>query len=255
MQVTGSGGSDVRRRVLLLDDDRPYLRSADRALRQDFDVVTEFDPRIALERVREERVDIIVSDFQMPQMDGLRFLTQARDERPECRRILNSAYEDAVFEKAVEVSLIETVLSKSHGIAGLTDYLRKPRGYGALGTSAEAPRAKPLVEMSRFLAVTAGEPATTIQLIDLFLGDTDERVAEIESSLVNGDHDRLARQLHMLLGSCMTVGAAALAASAQRLSDERDTESAPQRLVELQRDFERTRVALLRLRSEAEQVR
>jgi DNA-binding NtrC family response regulator len=68
----------------------------------------------ALEALQEEPVDVIVSDFMMPGMDGITFLRNARDIRPMTSRILLTGYADK--ENAI----------RAINEAGLYHYLEKP---------------------------------------------------------------------------------------------------------------------------------
>ena len=63
------------RRVLVVDDD-PTIRYilTETLLDEGFDVVTAPDGQVALERVQEHPPDLILLDYQMPQLDGPRFV-------------------------------------------------------------------------------------------------------------------------------------------------------------------------------------
>ena len=60
----------------------------------DPNVVTFTSPVEALEYLREHPIDLMISDFRMPEMDGAAFLTQARELQPNSARIIISAYAD-----------------------------------------------------------------------------------------------------------------------------------------------------------------
>jgi len=71
-------------RVLLVDDEQDLLEQAKVFLEKnntDFDVYTVKYPDKALDKIKEDSFDIIVSDYQMPRMDGLEFLRTIREER------------------------------------------------------------------------------------------------------------------------------------------------------------------------------
>lgn len=62
-------------RVCLVDDDRLCLRIVERMLRRcNYEVATCARASDALQRLREERFDLVLSDVYMPDMDGLRLL-------------------------------------------------------------------------------------------------------------------------------------------------------------------------------------
>jgi DNA-binding NtrC family response regulator len=84
-------------RVVIVDDDEGILT----ALRQLIELSEEtyqlhtFDkPREALSFVRDNEVDLVLSDFLMPGMDGMELLHEVRVLRPEVTRIILTGYAD-----------------------------------------------------------------------------------------------------------------------------------------------------------------
>ncbi len=70
-------------KILLVDDDTEYLDLEERFLRKVnplFNPVGVESARDALERIRDDGFDIIVSDYMMPDIDGLEFLRILREE-------------------------------------------------------------------------------------------------------------------------------------------------------------------------------
>jgi len=103
-------------RVLHVDDDGEFLATASERLERADDglsVTTEDDPGAALGRLAD--VDCIVSDYQMPGIDGLRLFEAVRDEQPDLPFILFTG------EGSEEIAA-EAVS------AGVTDYLQKDVG-------------------------------------------------------------------------------------------------------------------------------
>ncbi len=92
--MTGSG------LVLLVEDEEPVRRLAARALkRQGFDVLEAGSGVEALEVMREVdgKVDLVVSDIVMPEMDGPTLLKELRKQQPDMKLIFISGYaEDAL---------------------------------------------------------------------------------------------------------------------------------------------------------------
>lgn len=67
----------------------------------------------ALEILATEKVGLIVSDYKMPGMDGLEFLTKARQVAPEAPRILITAYPELnVAVRAINEAQIQNFLTK-----------------------------------------------------------------------------------------------------------------------------------------------
>ena len=77
-------------------------------------------PREALEFVRAEAADLVLSDFLMPEMDGLAFLSEVRDARPMVPRIILTGYAD----KGSAIKAINDI--------GLFQYIEKPWDNDAL---------------------------------------------------------------------------------------------------------------------------
>ena len=102
-------------RVLHVDDNEQILNLTATYLErksETISIVSETDPSKALELIDEKRIDCIVSDFDMPQMDGLKFLEAVRAEHPELPFILFTG-------KGSEEIASEAIS------AGVTDYLQK----------------------------------------------------------------------------------------------------------------------------------
>ncbi|MDF3936116.1 response regulator [Pseudomonas citronellolis] len=111
---TGQAQPGGLTRILFVDDEERILRSLAMQFRRHYDVLTETDPRRALERLRSESIQILVSDQRMPQMSGSELLAQAREIAPDCLRILLTGYSD--LDAAVE--------ALNNG--GIFRYLTKP---------------------------------------------------------------------------------------------------------------------------------
>lgn len=76
-------------RILIVDDDPTTLLPLRALLEADGYKVEPFDdPTKALERARRGGVDIIISDYEMPRLDGLQFLRRVRILLPDSVRIL-----------------------------------------------------------------------------------------------------------------------------------------------------------------------
>ena len=91
-------------RILLVDDESGVLNALQRLLRLTPLVVRgeEWRPRVdvftspveALRSAAECAYDLVVSDFRMPEMDGVAVLRRMRDLQPDCARVILSGYTD-----------------------------------------------------------------------------------------------------------------------------------------------------------------
>lgn len=81
--------SNVRPKILIVDDDEMLLRSLKRILKGHYEIQCEHNPYRALVALEDDGpFAAIVSDLTMPGVDGIDFLERARDEAPETPRIL-----------------------------------------------------------------------------------------------------------------------------------------------------------------------
>lgn len=83
-----------RATVLFVDDERNILMSLRALFRDTYRVLSTTDPLEALQIVRRETVDVIVSDQRMPQMLGAELLRRVREVSPGTMRILLTGYSD-----------------------------------------------------------------------------------------------------------------------------------------------------------------
>ena len=102
--------------VIVVDDEEIVLVSIRSFLQleTDYDVRTFQSPLEALEHLREVTPDVVISDFLMPNMNGLEFLINVKKIYPDVPRVLLTAYADK--ENAI----------KGINEAGLYQYVQKP---------------------------------------------------------------------------------------------------------------------------------
>lgn len=101
---------------MLVDDEPMVLRSIESflAMETEYRVVSFESPVEALAAFQKQPPDVVVSDFLMPGMNGLEFLTRAKAINPETPRIILTGYADK--ENAI----------KGINDVGLYHYLEKP---------------------------------------------------------------------------------------------------------------------------------
>ncbi|OGR90920.1 MAG: hypothetical protein A2992_01690 [Elusimicrobia bacterium RIFCSPLOWO2_01_FULL_59_12] len=103
-----------KKRILVVDDDqtmRMLLREILNGRR--YEVLEAQNGQEALERIRREPIDLVITDRSMPSMGGLELLQVLRDENRGIPTLLISAYGD------------EALWAAAIGL-GAEDYLLKP---------------------------------------------------------------------------------------------------------------------------------
>jgi DNA-binding NtrC family response regulator len=103
-------------RVLLVDDEEMVITSirAFLSLETEYEILAQTRPEDALRRLDEAPVDVIVTDYLMPRMNGLQLLAEAKKRQPEAARVLLTGHAD-------KQSAIEAI-----NAVGLYQYLEKP---------------------------------------------------------------------------------------------------------------------------------
>ena len=87
--------------VLFVDDESHVLSALRRSLRREsFDCLFAEGPDEALEILKENEVDLVVSDHLMPSMDGLTFLKLVKDIYPHIVRVVLTGHAD--LQMAIE---------------------------------------------------------------------------------------------------------------------------------------------------------
>jgi CheY-like chemotaxis protein len=81
-------------RVLFVDDEPALLTGLSELFCGEYAVYTSANALGGLAILESERIEVVVSDFKMPGMDGLAFLIEVRRRHPEIIRILMTAYAD-----------------------------------------------------------------------------------------------------------------------------------------------------------------
>ncbi|MGE4498331.1 MAG: diguanylate cyclase [Deferribacterales bacterium] len=77
----------MKNRILFVDDDKFILDTFRRTFRE-FDITLCDSPVKALEMMREEAFDVVISDYKMPKMDGVEFIRRASEINPDSIRIM-----------------------------------------------------------------------------------------------------------------------------------------------------------------------
>ncbi len=100
--------------VVIVDDEDKILRALERELRDQSRVIKTFsDVLVAAEYVASEQVDLVLSDYRMPNADGVSFLQVVKGLKPDSVRIIMSGVSDRSFlESAINDASIYRFIAK-----------------------------------------------------------------------------------------------------------------------------------------------
>ncbi len=102
--------------IVIVDDEEMVLTSLSSflLLETEYDVHTFTSAKKALDYINNNDIDLVISDYLMPEMDGITFLGHVRNVKPEVPRIILTGYADK--ENAI----------KAINEVGLFQYIEKP---------------------------------------------------------------------------------------------------------------------------------
>lgn len=102
-------------KILIVDDEPDNLALLYRTLRGKYDIAKSTSPLAALEMLKQERFNCILSDHKMPEMDGVEFLKRSYDIAPDTMRLLVTAYTDAgILIDAINYAKIYRYIKKPY---------------------------------------------------------------------------------------------------------------------------------------------
>jgi two-component system, probable response regulator PhcQ len=121
-------------RIMLVDDEPNILKSLRRCITtmpgdtfMDLPIIETFDkPRAALKRAAECAFDLVISDWRMPELNGIAFLSEFIRIQPDVARIILSGYGDFLSEaSAINRVKIFVFINKPWDSAELAVLLRR----------------------------------------------------------------------------------------------------------------------------------
>jgi DNA-binding response OmpR family regulator len=162
-------------KVLIIEDEETLAKTLADKLRADsFTVITAFDGEAGLEKIREERPDLIVLDIMLPKLDGLSL----------CRIVRRDTATAHI--PIIMLTARGTEVDKIVGLeSGADDYVVKPLALGEF-----------LARVRAVMRRAPGRPALQDELVsnDLILSLTGRRLfkGDEETKLSNKEFDLLA---------------------------------------------------------------
>ena len=114
----------MAKHILVIDDDKNIRRLYQAELTQaGFKVDCVSDAQEALNRVKPSRFDLAIVDIEMPGMSGLELLKELRQQAPDTRLILNTAY--SVYKADFNCWLADAYVVKSSNMNELIETIKE----------------------------------------------------------------------------------------------------------------------------------
>jgi two-component system response regulator HydG len=198
--------------VLVVDDDAANRVTMERILaREGYRVVHAESGREAMQLLRDERVDLVLTDLKMPGMSGLDLLKAARKVDPDLEVVVMTAY--GTVETAVEAMK-----------EGAYDFVSKPLRRLELVTTLKKALDKRLLQLEnrrlreRLAAVGEGEVIGRSNAMRALLDEVEQVAPSDATVLLSGESgtgkSRLARMIHQMSrrrnGKLVTLNCAAI---------------------------------------------
>ncbi|HYH00914.1 MAG TPA: response regulator, partial [Terriglobales bacterium] len=207
-----AGGRLVR--VLVAEDNVVNQRVATQMLaRHGYDAVLASNGKEVLEKLEQDRFDIVLMDIQMPEMDGYQATAEIRKKERTTGTHLPIVAMTAHAMKEARDRCIE---------AGMDGYVSKPiRGKELVETiesllppSTTTPpevAAEAITDMSAALGRVGGDEELLAELAGIFIEDLPRSVSELEGAVAQRDPERVRRAAHSIKGAVLNFGASAVA--------------------------------------------
>ncbi len=83
---------DKQLSILIIDDDPIYRRLSGSILKDRFNVFTAEMPSLGFEILKKQKIDFVICDYRLPQMNGIEVLEKLKKEFPHIETIMISDY-------------------------------------------------------------------------------------------------------------------------------------------------------------------
>ena len=234
----------MNRTILLVDDDTAMIAALRRELRHHgFLIHTADSATQALKMLREDSFQVVISDLQMPGMDGLDFLASVKQHWPQTVRLLMSGQSQLSSQQQAKCAqVVDKLLAKpwcretlirliNAAFSGqlraeqeTTDELSavsaaEPAPLQKTQTADNSLTAAPeLFDVRTFDKLCQGVGHAALpSLLAIFSNDTQLRSERLNSAIQQGDNALVKRQLHTIGSSSALYGLMRCSAAARKL--------------------------------------
>ncbi len=113
--------------VLFLDDEPSIIDGLQRLfMREDYGIFVTTSPAKAREMLKQEKIKVMVSDYRMPEISGVKFLREVKEQYPPIVKILFTGFTDfSAAEEAINIGEVYRFISKPWKTAELLSTIRQ----------------------------------------------------------------------------------------------------------------------------------
>jgi len=151
------GTENLKINILVLDDDPVYRNLIRSVLKERVNVFAVETPSVAFKVLKNEKIDILITDFKLPEMNGLKVLEKVKEEYPDIAVIMISSVGD-----------MDTVIGSLRN--GAADFLKKPFTTAEIWLSVE--RTRKLTELTENLSQYKKKSSLLADVVNNELGNT-----------------------------------------------------------------------------------
>jgi len=120
-------------KLLLVDDEQNILNALRRELESEYDIETFTNPADALERCQDTQFDLVISDYRMPDMNGIELLAEVARIQTDAARLLLSGQADIqVLVNAINKTHVYRFISKPWDTVELKTRISQALAYRAI---------------------------------------------------------------------------------------------------------------------------
>lgn len=244
-------------RILLAEDNYVNQQLMARVLERDqHTLLIAGNGREAVELAGREKVDLVLMDVQMPEMDGLEATAAIREAEKQTGRrlpiIALTAHAmkgdrenclaggmDGYASKPIQMDQLRAVIAEVLGASGQPR--REP-------TPVEVNKPElPVVDGPDVLARVGGDTEFLKSVVEILRADCPDRLQQIRAATRAADADAVRKVAHTIKGSVANLGAkraAAAAAALESVAGNREVAQIPDAVADLERAIEEMFVAL-----------
>ncbi|MDD4515048.1 ATP-binding protein [Massilibacteroides sp.] len=215
---------------LLVDDDPLQLALTEELLKQSLVIVkTCTDPRKVLDLLREQKYDIVITDIQMPGLNGFELVGQIRES--------GISGTDVLPVIALSASVANE--KETYFDAGFTGFLNKPFTAkeliavlnDILSTDLQMDTKLDFTSLTDF---AGGDKEALNSILSTFESETSENVKRLNSTLEQTDRDKASKIAHKMIPVFSMIGANSLVQRLRLLekNDEELSDSAWRSLIQ-----------------------